>query len=133
MSLFSLFLLHFLSMMFTTSSPEVPEHEWAQRVRFNFIGTLLSAIIYGLLIALLRNLFSLLTFKRRPDHYNNRIRRILIVYVVTMFLLSTATIIQGIVYLTRIMFCKVSRQLVSMNEHFVLPVAIWGADGLMVG
>ncbi len=82
--------------MIPSTYPPETQNEWLQRLRlrFNFIGTLLSVIIYGLLIALLRNLFNLLTLKRRSDYYNNRIRRILIIYVVIMFLLSTATIIQ---------------------------------------
>lgn len=101
------------------------------------IGTLVSAILYGLLIFVFVQCLILLLSSKKHS-YSNRTRRLLVFYVVAMFLFSTVAIIQGFVYIIREMSPGRDQPIYSkfalfqFNEPITLPLTIWGADGFMV-
>lgn len=103
-------------------------------LRFQLIGTLLSAITYGLIISLFWHCLVMFATNKK-NYYTHRTRRFLITYIVIMFLLSTVAIIQEFVSVVNAVVHGVSpnsRHPMQLNEPLVLPFAIWGADGFMV-
>ena len=95
------------------------------------LGTIISAIAYGIVIVLSGNCFLLLQKKRST--YSNRMRLFLLIYVVVMFLLSTLAIVQSIWGITALIFQDTNLPLLVGASPATLPLAIWGADGFMVG
>ncbi|KAF8965543.1 hypothetical protein BDZ97DRAFT_766639 [Flammula alnicola] len=103
-------------------------------LQLQLIGALVSAIAYGLVVSLFFHSLALLVTSKKYT-YSNRIRMFLITYIVVMFLLSTAALVQGMVYITIAVFSGVdisSHHLTKMNEPLTLPFTIWGADGFML-
>ena len=103
-------------------------------LKFQLIGTFLSAVIYGLIISLFWHCLVMFTTTKK-HYYTRRTRRFLITYIVIMFLLSTVAIIQEFVSVLHAVAHGInlnSRHLMQLNEPLVLPFAIWGADGFMV-
>ena len=109
-------------------APDIP-------LRLVLIGTLVSAVMHGLVFStFLHCLTLLLANKKRAD--TDRARRwFLVVYVVTMFLLSAVATIQAFVYIVKAVVGELkptSLTLLRTNAPLTLPLAIWGADGVMV-
>ena len=94
------------------------------------LGTITSAIAYGIVIVLSGNCFLLLLKKR--DIYSNRMRLFLLIYVTVMLLLSTLAIIQSTVGITLYIFQNTDLPPLVGSSSATLPLAIWGADGFMV-
>ncbi|KAF8965537.1 hypothetical protein BDZ97DRAFT_2074588 [Flammula alnicola] len=103
-------------------------------LELQLVGTLLSAIAYGLVLSLFIHCFALLASHTKHS-YTRRMQAFLIIYVVVMFLLSTTALVQGLVYITRAFFHgfdSASHRLTRMNEPVSLPIAVLGADGFML-
>jgi len=100
------------------------------------LGTIISAIAYGIVITLSGNCFLLLLKKR--GIYSNRMRLFLLIYVTVMLLLSTLAIIlsiRGIMFdIFRVfdLLHFVDLPPVEVYSPAALPLIIWGADGFMV-
>jgi hypothetical protein len=100
------------------------------------LGTVISAIAYGIVIVLSGSCFLLLLKKR--GIYSNRMRLFLLVYVTIMYLLSTLAITQSIcgIVMTLLIFRDINvprlSPLLTGSSPPTLPLAIWGADGFMV-
>jgi hypothetical protein len=94
------------------------------------LGTIFSAIAYGIVIVLSGNCFHLLHRKR--GIYSNRMRIILLIYITVMPLLSTWALIQSIWSIMA--FISPRNTLPTYRTYMIiaLPFTIWGADGLMV-
>ena len=95
----------------------------------NFLPAIFSAIAYGIVLVLSGICFHLL--KKKRDIYPNRMRLILLIYVIVMLLSSTWRIIG--------LFCSLMEDLTSkpnspLDGTFAMPftVTMWGADGFMV-
>jgi hypothetical protein len=99
-------------------------------LELRMLGTIISAIAYGIVITLSGNCFLLLQKKRGT--YSNRMRLFLLIYVTIMLLLSTLAIIQSILGITLLIFQNVDLPLLVGSSPATLPLAIWGADGFMV-
>ena len=97
-------------------------------LELRMLGTIISAIAYGIVIVLSGNCFLLLLKKR--GIYSNRMRLFLLIYVTIMFLLSTLAIIQSTLGTSVLIFQNIDPPL--LVGSFTLPLAIWGADGFMV-
>ena len=69
-------------------------------LRLVLIGTLIAAIAYGLLAATFFDCLTLL-IKNKKKPYTNRVRVFLAVYIATIFLFSTVTIVQAFVYIVK--------------------------------
>ena len=91
------------------------------------LGTLFSAIAYGIVIVLSGNCFHLL--QRKRSIYSNRMRIILLIYVPAMLLLSTWALIHSIYNL---MSNITLRWADPRFLPFELPFVIWGADWFLV-
>ena len=96
------------------------------------LGTVFSAIAYGIVIVLAGNCFHLLLKKR--GIYSNRMRIILLFYIAVMLLLSTLALIQlisGII--TRIFSSLIWKQPWQLKFYPIeILFVVWGADGFMV-
>jgi hypothetical protein len=75
-------------------------------LELRMLGTIISAIAYGIVIVLSGNCFLLLLKKR--GIYSNRMRLFLLIYVTVMLLLSTLAIIQSILGITLLIFQNVN-------------------------
>jgi hypothetical protein len=99
-------------------------------LKVQFLSAIFSAIAYGIVVVLSGSCFHLLLNKR--DIYPNRMRIILLIYVIIMLLSSTWREIGSI--------CSLMSNLTSKDINFFLYhsfgvpiiVIIWGADGFMV-
>ncbi|KAF8965535.1 hypothetical protein BDZ97DRAFT_1757096 [Flammula alnicola] len=103
-------------------------------LELQLIGTLLSAIAYGIVVSLFLHCLALLVGNKK-HLYTHRMRIFLIVYFVVMFLMSTVALGQGLVYIIRAIFRGLGRrteQLTHLNEPLSIPLAVWGADGFML-
>ncbi|KIM43508.1 hypothetical protein M413DRAFT_25866 [Hebeloma cylindrosporum] len=107
-------------------------------LEFRMLGTIISAIAYGIVISLSGNCFLLLLKKR--GIYSTRMRLFLLTYVAVMLLLSTLATIMSIWGITFVLFQGVdlpsphfiSSPLLDVYSPTALPLTIWGADGFMV-
>jgi len=99
-------------------------------LEFQMLGTIISAIAYGIVIVLSGNCFLLLLKKR--GIYSNRMRFFLLIYVTVMLLLSTLAITLSIRGITLLIFQGVDSPSLLGAAPATLPLAIWGADGFMV-
>ena len=99
-------------------------------LKVEFLSAIFSAIAYGIVVVLSGNCFHLLLKKR--DIHPNRMRIILLIYVIIMLLSSTWGEI-GSIY--RPMNDLTSKDMnLFLYRSFGVPVIviIWGADGFMV-
>lgn len=96
------------------------------------LGTLFSALAYGIVSILCGNCFYLLQRKRVT--HSNRMRISLLVYVTVMFLLSTLTLFQSICQAIAFIFPP---EILSIGRLVdlptILPFTLWGENGFMVG
>ena len=101
-------------------------------VLFELLGTIFASISYGIVIVLSGNSFHL--FQKKRGIYSNRVRILLIIYVILMLQLITWTLI-------RLIWCIIGSISSSGNQSraslftfflFELPFIIWGADRSMV-
>jgi hypothetical protein len=98
----------------------------------NFLSATFSAIAYGIVVVLSGNCFHLLLKKR--DIYPNRMRIILLIYVIVMLLSSTWNII-GSIYTVMNHISSKSISLFFLylpSSNVPILVTSWGADGFMV-
>lgn len=102
-------------------------------LRLVLIGTLIAAIAYGLLASTFFHCLELL-ITNKTKAYTNRARSFLAVYITTMFLFSTATIIQVCMYIVKAVMGELEPTSFTprVNSPITLPLAIWGLDGIMV-
>jgi len=96
------------------------------------LGTIISAVAYGIVVVLSGNCFLLL--QRNRGIYSNRMRLFLLIYVLVMFLFSTSSMIQSICTITLFIFRGGvgSPILTGYSAPVMLPLTIWGADGFMI-
>jgi hypothetical protein len=107
-------------------------------LELRMLATIISAIAYGIVIALSGSCFLLLLKQR--DIYSTRMRFFLLIYVTVMLLLSTLAIIQSIWGIMFAIFRVVrlslglfaDSPLLDVYSITALPLTIWGADGFMV-
>ena len=99
-------------------------------LELKMLGTIISAIAYGVVVVLSGN--CLLLLKKRGT-YSNRMRLFLLIYVTIMSLLSTLAMIGSIWGITLFIFRDVGlpMHLLYWNQA-IPPLTIWGADGFMV-
>ena len=102
-------------------------------LRLVLTGTLIASIAYGLLSAIFFGCLTLLITNKKKA-YTNRVRSFLTVYIATMFLFSTATIVQAFVYIVKAVIGDLEPTAFTpkVNAPITLPLAIWGLDGIMV-
>jgi len=96
------------------------------------LGTIFSAVAYGIVVVLSGNCFLLL--QRKRGIYSNRMRLFLLIYVLVMFLFSTSSMIQSICAITLLIFRGGVGSLILTGyaAPVMVPLTIWGADGFMV-
>jgi hypothetical protein len=102
-------------------------------LKFKFFSAIFSAIAYGIVVVLSGNCFHLLRKKR--GIYSNRLRILLLIYIVIMLLSSTWRLLGSTCILMN--FLIPPRRDVcpaSLPRSFAVPLAVtmWGADGFMV-
>ena len=73
---------------------QIPPGHLVSYIRFKVLGDIFSAIAYGIVGVLSGNCFYLL--QRKRGTHSNRMRIILLIYVIFMLLLSTLTLLQSI-------------------------------------
>ena len=103
-------------------------------LELQLVATLLSTIAYGLVIALVCRCLSVLR-RDKCSTSSPRRRLFFIVYTLYMFSLSTIAAVQTMVYINRAIFHGIDSRLpplMQTNEPLVLPLVVWGADGLLV-
>ncbi|KIM43523.1 hypothetical protein M413DRAFT_382906 [Hebeloma cylindrosporum] len=105
-------------------------------LEFKMLGTMISAITYGIVIVLSGNCFLLL--QRKRGIYSNRMRLFLLIYVTIMLLFSTSAIILSILGITLLIFRDVNvplpidLPLLITYSPAMLPLTMWGADVFMI-
>ncbi|KAJ3514473.1 hypothetical protein NLJ89_g2362 [Agrocybe chaxingu] len=94
----------------------------------HMLGTIISGVAYGIVIVSACDSFRLV-FRKAA-----RLRNFTLVYIVVMTLVSTASFILGVVVTTTMIFQTEVRSAVGpfRLEILLYPVALWGADGLMM-
>jgi len=102
-------------------------------LKIKFFSAVFSAIAYGIVVVLSGNCLHLLQKKR--GIYSNRLRILLLIYVIVMLLSSTWRLIGSVCILMD--FLTPPRREVcpaSLPRSFAVPlvVTMWGADGFMV-
>jgi hypothetical protein len=107
----------------------IPDH-LILYLQLKVLGTLFSAIAYGIVSVLSGNCFYLL--QRKRGTHSNRTRILLLIYVAIMLLLSTLTLFQSICQIIAFMFPPGILPVDLMNLLITLPLTIWGANGFMV-
>ena len=114
----------------------IPLHDDAIILESGMIGVIISAIVYGGILALTLSYIPLLL--KASNDISRRMRNFLLVYVILMVAISTVYIITIIVALTHSVFHPSSFQ----SEVYLfqnrlagalcITFASWGADGFMV-
>ena len=99
-------------------------------LQLKVLGTLFSAIAYGIVAVLSGNCLYLLQRKRGSQSY--RMRIILLVYVAVMLLLSTLTLFQSICQVVGFMFPPEILPVGLVYLPITLALTIWGENGFMV-
>ena len=104
--------------------------ELAPYLKVRLLGTIFSAVAYGIVIVLFANCFQLL--QKKQGTYSIHMRIVLLIYVIVMLLLSTGALIQLICQFVE--FISLRNILPSYLAHLSIatPPVIWGADGFMV-
>jgi len=95
-------------------------------LKIRWLGTILSAIAYGIVIILSGNCLHLLHKKRGA--YSPHMRSFLFTYITVMLLLSTWTLIQSVLQILSLV-CLLE---MTPSMPITLALTIWGADGFMV-
>jgi hypothetical protein len=98
--------------------------------KLELLSVTLSAIAYGIVVVLSGNCFHLLQKKR--CNYPNRMRIILSIYVIVMFLSSTWRIMGSIYKLMDVLTEIHVSPLLYYSSGMTIIVTMWGADGFMV-
>ncbi len=109
------------------ASPDIP-------LRLVLIGTLIASVLHGLVASTFLHCLPLLIANKKRA-YTNRARWFLVVYIVTMFLLSAVAALQAFVYVVKAVIGELeptSFTPLRTNAPITPPLAIWGADGVMV-
>jgi len=107
----------------------IPDH-LVLYLQLKVLGTLFSAIAYGIVAVLSGNCLYLLQRKRGTQSY--RMRVLLLVYVAVMLLLSTLTLFQSICQVVGFMFPPEILPVGLMYLPIILALAIWGENSFMV-
>ncbi|PPQ93131.1 hypothetical protein CVT25_003663 [Psilocybe cyanescens] len=94
------------------------------------IGTMIAAIIYGFLVILFIDCSRLL-FKKSTAVPSKKLNAFLIFFASLLLLLSTLSLVQGVLVSATSIFGRKSFPSLSGGAPFVLPVSIWTADGFM--
>ncbi|PPQ96714.1 hypothetical protein CVT26_010266 [Gymnopilus dilepis] len=95
------------------------------------LGTMISAILYGIVIMLSADCLILL-LKRDAAVESRRLQRFLVFFVVSLFLLSTLSLIQGMLISATSIFRGHSFPSLPGGTPFALPFSIWISDGFML-
>ena len=95
------------------------------------LGTMISAILYGIVIMLTADCLILL-LKKDAAVESRRLQRFLVFFVVSLFLLSTLSLIQGMLISATSIFRGHSFPSLPGGTPFALPFSIWISDGFMV-
>ena len=99
-------------------------------LKVKLLSAILAAIAYGIVVVLSGNCFHLLLKKR--DIYPNRMRILLLIYVIVMLLSSTWGLI-GSTYKVMEVFTPLhTSDFLYRSFKLPLTVTMWGADGFMV-
>ena len=107
----------------------IPDH-LVLYLQLKVLGTLFSAIAYGIVAVLSGNCLYLLQRKRGIQSY--RMRIILLTYVTIMLLLSTFSLFQSICQVIGFMFPPEILPAGLMYLPITLALTIWGENGFMV-
>jgi len=97
-------------------------------VKIKLLGAILASIAYGIVIVLSGNCFHLL---QKRDIYSNRMRILLLIYVIIMLLCSTWMLL-GSIYELMYYFTPPLTSFLSLCSFGAFTMAMWGADGFMV-
>lgn len=95
------------------------------------LGTIISAVAYGIVVMLSLDCFKLL-FRRNITVPSRPMRRFLVFFISFMLLLSTLALIQGVLVSATSVFRGKSFPSLSGGAPFVLPLSIWASDGFML-
>ena len=114
----------YLSFLFTLA-------KFPAYLNFYFLAVIFSAISYGIVLVISRNCFHLLLKKR--NIYSNRMRIVLLIYVIVMLLSSTWKQI-GSIYLLMNLHLTSKYTSLLLYRSFGVPITVitWEADGFMV-
>ena len=107
----------------------IPDH-LVLYLQLKVLGTLFSAIAYGIVAVLSGNCLYLLQRKRGIHSY--RMRIILLIYVTVMLILSTLTLFQSICQVIGFMFPPEILPAGLVYLPITLALTIWGENGFMV-
>ena len=107
----------------------IPDH-LVLYLQLKVLGTLFSAIAYGIVAVLSGNCLYLLQRKRGTQSY--RMRVILLTYVTVMLMLSTFTLFQSICQVIGFMFPPEILPAGLMYLPITLTLTTWGENGFMV-
>ncbi|KDR70444.1 hypothetical protein GALMADRAFT_144738 [Galerina marginata CBS 339.88] len=107
--------------------------------RHYFGGTVVSAILYGIVLGLFTTCFRLIFEAKHNQKYSRGTQRFLFSYLISMVLLATFTIGAEMYYLYSTLFQPGeiflggnTVTILSGGNPLSLPFTIWGADGFMV-
>ncbi|KDR70157.1 hypothetical protein GALMADRAFT_144837 [Galerina marginata CBS 339.88] len=95
------------------------------------LGTMIAAALYGIVLTLSFDCFKLL-FKKNVTVPSRPMRRFLVFLILTMFLLSTLSLVQGVLVSTTSIFQGISFPSLPGGAPYVLPFSIWTADAFML-
>jgi len=98
--------------------------------KLKLLGTIFSAIGYGIVIVFSGNCFSLL--QKKQGIYSNRTGVFLLIYVIVMFLLSTWALIQSICQFMQSITPRIILPSYLMFLSIAVPLIIWGTEGFTV-
>ncbi|KAF8908191.1 hypothetical protein CPB84DRAFT_1744363 [Gymnopilus junonius] len=104
------------------------------RYETQMLGTMISAILYGIVVMLCFDCFKLLLKKRSKETTapSKPMRWFLAFFILMMFLLSTVSLIQGMLVAVTSIFRGYSFPSLAGGAPFVLPFSIWASDGFML-
>ncbi|KAJ3513240.1 hypothetical protein NLJ89_g3060 [Agrocybe chaxingu] len=98
-----------------------------------FVSTIISCIVYGLILALFVD--CLRHLQRNPSRNSRRKKAILVGYIIGMVLMSTLGLVLSSLIMTRAFFHSPEDRLLKLlGKAVVIPyiLASWGADGMMI-
>lgn len=107
----------------------------SSNTKIQLIGTFTVAVFYGLVVSLVCHTLQPLIFHSKQRTYSNRMRWFLIVYTISMFMLSTAAFVQTAAFVMHFAFDGAfmsPHNFVESNTPLFLPLTVWGADSMMV-
>ena len=104
--------------------------ETAPYLKVRLLGTIFSGVAYGIVIVLSGNCFQLL--QKNRGIYSNRLRILLLTYVIVMLFLSTWALIQMVYQFMDLISLRNILPSYLTDLSLATPPIIWGADGFMV-